>query len=223
MTEWTNFISELLQTEKMEQYRSMIWIMLGTSAISCLIMLALYILRAVSVYTMAKSADIAAPWMAFIPILNIYTFGVIAEKFVKEDHARRTKFGGLLLSLNLIKRILSAMAIFILVLRIEDFFKNPQTIGGSDFVKKLIPILFLCFLSAGIAIVETVLHYIALYRVFQIFHYQNAGTYTALSVLGMLFVSDILEPVLLFVVRKKTPVFDYRERLEQSAENEQMP
>ena len=223
MQEWKDFITELLKTEKMKDLRGVVWILFVSLCVSVFVMIVLYVLRAVSVYSMAKSAGIAAPWLAFIPILNVYTFGVIAEKLEKPDGKKGAKYGALLLCINLIKRIISASAVLLALLRIAELLEQPDKIDTESLAGKLIPILFLCFLAAGLGIVEMILHYIALYRVFMIFAYQNAVLFTVLSVLGLLFVSDILEPVFLFLVRKKTPVFRYRDRLEQMSESGQMP
>ena len=223
MQEWKNFISELLKTERMKEHRTLLWILFIAGCVSLLVAIALYVLRAISVYTMAKSADLATPWMAFVPILNVYTFGVLAEKLEMPDGKKSMKYGGSLLFINLIKRILAALAVLLVVIRVSDFFDSPEKIDVANLGRKLIPLLFLVFLAAGLAIVETVLHYIALYRIFMIFQYQNAVLFTLLSVLGLFFVSDILEPILLLLVRKKTPVFSYRDRLEQASADGQQP
>ena len=57
------------------------------------------------------------------------------------------------------------------------------------------------------AFVYTVLHYVAFWRIVASFDNSNATLYTVLSVFF-----SFLDPIFLFIIRNKQPVFDPRER-----------
>ena len=227
MNRYAEFLKEIMESNDAEAVLRFFRLIIFASILSVAIALVIYVLRAIGVYTMAKSAGVSAPWMAFVPLVNGFTFGAIAEKYVKRDGSKTVKFSWILLFLSVAKSLLSIVFLVVSVIQTRQFFalleSNQEFSIPQEAMRAFFPVVFLFFLIAGIGLAHLILHYVATYRLFLIFHYQNAALFTTLSVLGMLFASDLIEPILLFVVRKHTPVFDYREQLNRMSQNLQEP
>ena len=67
---------------------------IGAIAVSAVIGIAIYLLESISVYKMAKSAEIKNPWLAFVPVANDWVFGTLAEKYKKKNGTKSARFGG---------------------------------------------------------------------------------------------------------------------------------
>ena len=66
---------------------------IGAIAVSAVIGIAIYLLESISVYKMAKSAEIKNPWLVFIPVANDWVFGTLAEKYKKKNGTKSARFG----------------------------------------------------------------------------------------------------------------------------------
>lgn len=177
------------------------------------ICLALYILRALGVYRMAKTAEISNPWMAFVPIGNSYTFGKLAEKYRRKDGKKSEKFSVLLLVFDILTLIVCVCLIIFTVISLVTILSNAQIAydNGADMTlsqfSSLIPVIVFYVVTMLCAVVYNVLHYVAFWRIVASFDNSNATLFTVLSVFF-----SFLDPIFLFILRNKEPVFDPRER-----------
>lgn len=182
---------------------------IGAIAVSAVIGIAIYLLESISVYKMAKSAEIKNPWLAFIPVANDWVFGTLAEKYKKKNGTKSARFGIILPVLEgivLIETI--ALTIFTVISIKEitgyalDAVNTSSEMAPEQFMS-LIPVIILYFALMAVAIAYAVVFFIALWRVYSSFDKPNATLYIVLSV-----IFTISVPIILFIIRNRKPEFD---------------
>ena len=130
-------------------------------------------------------------WMAFVPILNSYALGKVAEQYIKENGKKSAKFSIILLVIQFAS--VGIGFIFGLMMGLSQVF-FPQSVA---MLIELVSYAFIYIVSFGISIVS----YVALWRVFAIFSNKNATLYLVLSI----FVSFV-QPFLIFAIRNNEPL-----------------
>ena len=182
---------------------------IGAIAVSAVIGIAIYLLESISVYKMAKSAEIKNPWLAFIPVANDWVFGTLAEKYKKKNGTKSARFGIILPVLEgivLIETI--ALTIFTVISVKEitgyalDAVNTSAEMAPEQFMS-LIPVIILYFALMAVAIAYAVVFFIALWRVYYSFDKSNATLYIVLSI-----IFTISVPIILFIIRNRKPEFD---------------
>lgn len=181
----------------------------GAVAVSAVIGIAIYLLESISVYKMAKSAEIKNPWLAFVPVANDWVFGTLAEKYKKKNGTKSARFGIILPVLEGIVLIESiALTIFTVISVKEitgyalDAVNTSAEMAPEQFMS-LIPVIILYFALMAVAISYAVVFFIALWRVYSSFDKSNATLYIVLSV-----IFTISVPIILFIIRNRKPEFD---------------
>lgn len=182
-----------------------------------IILLAMYLLEAVGLYGMAKRSGISRPWRGFVPFANTFLFGKIAEKYRRRDGKHSAKFSVLLLVFEVLTLIFSitTMAFVISMISVLATSYNDSELNAS-IVVPMIAMLACCFVLIGVLIAYVVIYYVALWRIFAAFDYNNTTVYLVLSI-----VFSFLGPIFLFVLRNKQPVFDPREHFNYLYNNNQ--
>ena len=182
---------------------------IGAIAVSAVIGIAIYLLESISVYKMAKSAEIKNPWLVFIPVANDWVFGTLAEKYKKKNGTKSARFGIILPVLEGIVFIESiALTIFTVISVKEitgyalDAVNTSAEMAPEQFMS-LIPVIILYFALMAVAIAYVVVFFIALWRVYSSFDKSNATLYIVLSV-----IFTISVPIILFIIRNRKPEFD---------------
>lgn len=178
------------------------------SAVFLAVALALYILRAVGIYKMALNAGIKQPWIAFVPVANAYTFGLIAEKNNRKKTTEKTKFSVVLLTLRIIGTVFfvaAAVTFVIATSKILTFaytaYENDTRLSLEAFGSIVLPIvLFAVFTLVTLAFI--IIRYIALWHIYNAYDSSNAAAYTVVSVLF-----NFTDPIFLFILRNRTPMF----------------
>lgn len=182
---------------------------IGAIAVSAVIGIAIYLLESISVYKMAKSAEIKNPWLAFVPVANDWVFGTLAEKYKKKNGTKSARFGIILPVLEGIVLIESiALTIFTVISVKEitgyalDAVNTSAEMAPEQFMS-LIPVIILYFALIAVEISYAVVFFIALWRVYSSFDKSNATLYIVLSV-----IFTISVPIILFIIRNRKPEFD---------------
>lgn len=172
------------------------------------IFLVMYLLNAFGLYGMAKGSGISDPWRGFIPFANTFLFGKIAERYVKKDGKKSAKFGGLLLAFEILTLVFAAAVVVFSIGMLAVLFGCINNAGEIETAigYTLIPMFFSALALMGVSITYIVLYYVALWRIFTAFDYNNATLYFVLTIFF-----SFLGPIFLFVLRNKKPVFDTRE------------
>ena len=202
-----DFLTELGLPEEVVSFFFTIFI--GAIAVSAVIGIAIYLLESISVYKMAKSAEIKNPWLAFIPVANDWVFGTLAEKYKKKNGTKSARFGIILPVLEgivLIETI--ALTIFTVISVKEitgyalDAVNTSAEMAPEQFMS-LIPVIILYFALMAVAIAYAVVFFIALWRIYSAFDKSNATLYIVLSI-----IFTISVPIILFIIRNRKPEFD---------------
>ena len=182
---------------------------IGAIAVSAVIGIAIYLLESISVYKMAKSAEIKNLWLVFIPVANDWVFGTLAEKYKKKNGTKSARFGIILPVLEGIVFIESiALTIFTVISVKEitgyalDAVNTSAEMAPEQFMS-LIPVIILYFALMAVANAYAVVFFIALWRVYSSFDKSNATLYIVLSV-----IFTISVPIILFIIRNRKPEFD---------------
>lgn len=153
-----------------------------------------YVLHSLGLYTIAKRRLIHNPWLAWIPIANLWILGSISDQYQYMAKGKRTKRRKTLLGLMIaiyVLAILVGVAIGVMT--------GMAVIGAGTEV--LVPALILILVYIAlmvIAIILTVFQYIAYYDLFTSCNPDNAVVFL---VLGIFF--NFLLPYFVFACRKK--------------------
>ena len=153
-----------------------------------------YVLQALALYTIAQRRGIKKPWLAWIPVVNVWILGSISDQYqyvVKKQVKNKRK---VLLGLNIAMTAIAIfMVVFIIVglfcglLAMEPSMKDGmlpvQTDGFRDTVGALLVVL-LSIAVAVLSIVHTVFFYMAVYDVFRSCEPKNSTLYLVLSLVG---------------------------------------
>lgn len=205
----SGILSQIFEESGINEADLMVFTSIIAVYFACLgiISLAMYLLQAFGLYGMAKGSGISAPWRGFIPFANTFLFGKIAERYVKKDGKKSAKFGGLLLAFEILTLVLAFVTIaFAISMIFVLIAAENETDLAYSILAPMVAMFISCFVLMGVSIAYIVLYYVALWRIFTAFDYNNATVYFVLSILF-----SFLGPIFLFVLRNKQPVFDTRE------------
>lgn len=174
---------------------------------SSLIASVLYILMALGIFKMAKKTEIGKPWLSFIPIINTYMFGKVAQCYIKKDGTKSAKFGVALLVLNILKLVFVVLFIVALIITListvtllYDAYDNDTSVTAEMF-SPFISVIVLYFILLAIAVAYKIVYYVALWRIFAVFNSENATLFTVLSVFFA-----FLPGIFVFAIRNREPI-----------------
>jgi hypothetical protein len=157
-----------------------------------------YILRSLSLYTIATRRGIKNPWLAWVPVVSCWTVGCISDqyRYVTKGEVKNKRKA--LLTLSIITAVLEMASMFNNVLTMINFGgaveDNMMAVAGTMAAVMVIISLVL----AGVTIAFAVINYMALYDLYRSCEPNNATLYLVLSI-----VISWLMPVFLMIVRKK--------------------
>lgn len=172
-----------------------------------IISLVLYIIKALGIFKMAQRVGLNNGWLAFIPIAKNYIFGKVAEKYIRKDRRRPAKLGIILTVLDFLMLACVVFLIYVCFGYII-FFIFTDIVLPKPGVAVILIISIISFLFCGLAIAYTIVRFIALWRIYAIFNYENASMFTVLT-----YFFGFLEPILIFISRNKEPKYDYNTRI----------
>ena len=184
------------------------------AAVGGIIGVVLYILRATGIYKMAKSSEINGAWVAFVPFANVYIFGKIAEKYKNRDGSKSAKFSIILIFMVIALLIITVTAVIFSAVAVNKIVVSADYALQNDFdmapkmLSSLVSVIGLGLLLCVVALIYKILYYVALGKIFYSFDCKNATVFIILSVLF-----NFMESILLFIIRKNKPCFEYGERL----------
>ncbi len=155
-----------------------------------------YVLQSVGMYTIAKRRGIHNPWMAWVPVVNMWILGSISDQYQyvakgKVRNRRKTLLG-LTIALTV-----TIVLFYIGILGLSfSAIGSPDSVGSIVGFVVLFVLLYLALLV--VAIIAAVFQYIALYDLFVSSRPNGA---VAFLVLGIIF--SFLLPFFIFACRKK--------------------
>ena len=165
----------------------------------------MYILQALGLYTIAQRRGIKHPWLAWLPLTNMWILGSVADQYRYVSRGQIRNRRKWLLFLNIIMLALSIaaiagyVAVFVeIAVQIPDlsYVFTGQPLGGG-----VIPALWVFGVLAAVwvlAVIETVIQYVCLYDLYA----SCCPSYKVLFlVLSILF--NVTVPFLVFGCRNK--------------------
>lgn len=157
-----------------------------------------YILQAWALYTIAQRRGINKPWLAWIPVVNVWILGSISDQYQyvvkKQVKNKRKVLLGLNIAFNVIIIIFVIAVICLAVnglLALDPPMDESITIAptnGAEFFQDVILVLAIAGLVTlplwVMLIIYTVFSYMALYDVFCSCEPKNSTLYLVLSLVG---------------------------------------
>lgn len=164
--------------------------------------IAFYLLYAFGVYRMAKRLGVPAPGLAFVPIVNVFTLGKIAETPV--NGKKPLPYGALLLIFSIAQNVLAYLSVFRFVgsiIKYSEYYYGGQLydVTEAEILALIGEFSLYIMLIAVLSIVYSIFTYVALYKAYKLFAPDNAALYIVLSILF-----SIATPIIVFCLRNKT-------------------
>ena len=170
---------------------------------SVLFGVAVYVLTALSLYTIAQRRGLSRPWLAWIPVVSSWILGSLSDQYryvVKGENRSKRKF---LLVMSILSAVLSTVVcVMCVVVAVQAVFGVMQGFQEDYLVRMVmeyvVSLLGLLLVQLGVMIAYAVIRYMALYDVYKSLDPANSVLYLVLSIL----VSPT-EPFFLFFNRNK--------------------
>lgn len=155
-----------------------------------------YILSSVGMYTIAKRRGIQNPWLAWIPLGNVWILGSIADQFQYVVNGRIRNRRKVLLGLGIVGML---GGFLVQVVNVVMTIAIGATQGAGSSAAALAITLVLSGLALFVvAIVSTIYQYISYHNLFTSCKPQSADLYLVLSI-----VVSFTLPILIFICRNK--------------------
>lgn len=154
-----------------------------------LVNIAIYVFTALSLHTIARRRGIACPWLAWIPVANLWLLGSLSDQF---RYLTQGKVNAKRVWLLVLEIVAAAPGIVAVVLAVMMVFM-PQRIAGY-----LLALVLCALIALVLHIVRVVLGYVALRDVYASCDPENATLYLVLSILF-----GFLKPIFLFLCRNQ--------------------
>lgn len=187
-----------------------------------------YVFTALALHTMAKRRCINNPWLAWIPVANLWVLGSLSDQYryvVKgELHAKRR----LLLVLEIISLAIKCVMVILTLFIIFGIIDKMLIASGFEAFFSILAGPGMGLLAAvltllGVEIAKSVVRYMALYDIYSSCDPQDNALYLVLSIL-----IGITTPVFLFYCRNRDygmpprrdrqpepPVMEYEDNFEE--------
>ena len=212
------------QTGMAEVIGSLIPALMG-NAMSLGIGVLAYVFTALGLYTIAQRRGIKNPWMAWVPVVNVWILGCISDQYryvVKGEVRSRRK---VLLILNILKNLGTLAAIIMAIAGVvgmivhADMLETETNRAIVEFLgRQFLPVIGLSLIMGVITLVKFAFTAMAYYDLFASCEPDNKVLYL---VLGLLI--RITLPIFLFICRHKDLGMPARRATQPQPEPEVVP
>lgn len=180
-----------------------------------------YVLTALALYQVAERRGLKNPWLAWIPVANLWILGSISDQYryvTKREYRSKRK---ILLVLSILGAVCTvALTVLGIVTAVGAVTGVMQFASEERMLEMIlgptIGILGLSVPMAGIAIARAIVRYMALYDVYMSMDPRNGVMYLVLSI-----IFNITEPFFLFFNRHRDEGMPPRKR--QEAPKQEQP
>lgn len=164
---------------------------------------AIYVLSALALYTIAKRRGINKPWLAWIPVVNVWLIGSISDQYryvVKGEIRSKRKT---LLILNILNMVMYVLMFVFLILMIvglvrSEMYNYSEDAALMEIMRSAIGTVCVAVIVMGISIATMIVRYIAMYDIYVSMDPSNSVLYLVMSILF-----SVTEPFFLFFNRDK--------------------
>ena len=182
-----------------------IGIMLIFQFLSIALSVTMYVLQSLGLYTIAQRREIKHPWLAWLPVGNVWILGSISDQYQYVSQGLVRSRRKLLLALQ-IAVVVVMVVFFVMYISwfINLFMQIPvlETMPEEEVFRMIGGmvggVLVVCLVMMVVAIVATVFQYICLYNLYASCDPGNKGLFLVLSILV-----NVTMPFLIFACRKK--------------------
>lgn len=198
---WSEFLTHFSYTHRVDVPEVVLSMIVGAALIALAISLCvgavLYVVQALAMYRIAKYRGISNPWLAWVPIGNLWILGSLSDQYGyltcgKIQHRR------------VILPVLGGAATVMLIVMVQTLYRVVGDFGlyggyisvPSPFETLICAIVII--IGAGFTIARMVYYFICLYNVYRSCDPSIAMVYLVISILF-----SIAAPFLLFSCRKK--------------------
>lgn len=170
-----------------------------------------YVLQSLGFYTIAKRRNIRNPWLAWVPVGNVWIIGILSDQYQYLAKGRVRNYRKLLLGLSI---AMCGIGIVYSALTVGVVFAAASygTISGM-----VVPAMLLAVAIYALAILAVVFQYIALYDIFRSCDPGNAVLFLVLSI-----VLSVTLPFFVFACRNKDFGMPRRRPVQQVIPPEQL-
>lgn len=153
-----------------------------------------YVLQSVGTYTIAKRRGIHNPWLAWLPIGNMWILGCISDQYQYVARGKKTNRRIALLALMIVSYAATAVYYVIyLITMIGAMVGDGEVTATSGILTLLLSLGMLV-----ISLISGIINYVAVYDLYRSCDPDSAVVYLVLSILF-----SISLPILMFICRKK--------------------
>lgn len=164
-----------------------------------------YVFQSIGMYTIANRRGIRHPWLAWLPIGNMWILGSIADQYqyVAKGNVRnrRKVLTGLdiaMIALLIVWSIVFFGMFINIIINAPQLETMPDAEVLSLFLSPLLSVLGLTLVMWVVAVIAMVFQYICLHNLYASCDPENRTVYTVLSILFA-----VVMPFLIFACRKK--------------------
>lgn len=173
-------------------------VLLGVFMVIYIVMMAIcigfYVLQSLGIYTIAKRRGIHNPWLAWLPIGNMWMLGSISDQYQYVKQGKVTNRRKVILILYVVTLAASVLSTVGAVAAIV----NAAMSNGGEVAIGVGGMLLSSLLLTGVAIAAMVMEYIILYDVYRSCDPDNSVAFLVLSIF-----IPVTMPFFLFFNRKK--------------------
>lgn len=157
-----------------------------------------YVFQSLAIYKMASRRGINNPWLAWVPVGNVWIMGSLSDQYQYVVKGKVTNRRKILMGLE-IALVVVYLAFYVLafIVGIMSGMAPATDAAATSAVGGLLAMV-VALVMVAVAIVMTVFQYITLYDIFNSADPNNAVLYFVLSILV-----SITLPILLFICRNK--------------------
>lgn len=180
--------------------------------------LAAFILTAVAYYPLAKKRGLPHPWIACIPLVQVYTVGKVADD-INAKYNNRSRRGMLLLLFSILSVVLMVIAGALMIPVFSDILEIVSTTDfnsisiAADLLQPNAGVLIfsavLALLSFASSIIALVFQFLSWYTLYKEYAPKSAGIYLLIVFLCVLLLGlNFFAPIFVLIASKNTPQFE---------------
>lgn len=172
--------------------------------VALLISIAAYVLQSVSLFTVAKRRCIRKPWLAWVPVGNLWILGSIADQYRYVAQGQIKNKRKALLILEILVAALGTVCSVLFGALIAQVIAYDDTMFAVDhrlemeLIGTIMGVVGVGLLVGGIKVASTVIQYMADYDLYRSCEPKSAVLYLVLSI-----IFNITRPIFMLVCCKK--------------------
>ena len=199
---WETMLPELLASLK----NVAISLNIGSFSVTA----AAYILMALGLYAIAKKRDLKNPWLAWIPVADLWLLGCISDQYRyvtkgQERNRRKVMLGLAIAELATTPVVTVLLGVGVIGL-IATVFSGSLAATGTGIIAMLVVLVLCLLLFLGLAVVSVVLQVhrcCALYDLFCSCESKHKTLYSVLSIVASCLGIHLVPAILVFICREK--------------------